>query len=167
MFMGTHINKVDQKRRVSVPLEFRNELAKEDCQALICFPSITGGCMEGGGPSYLQTLRAMIEAIDPYEDARQALEHATLGSCLQLPIDKDGRVTITQKFSQHARIDDQVAFVGLGERFEIWSPDALQQRDDEIRKLAFEKRGLLRAVNRSAARAVNGPGAAAGEGAGQ
>lgn len=147
MFMGTHINKVDAKKRVSVPLEFRNQLAKEDCQSLICFPSITSACLEGGGPAYLDRLQTMIEAIDPYDDARQALEHATLGACLYLPIDKDGRVTITPKFSDHAKIGDHIAFVGLGRKFEIWDPQELDRKEQANRELAFANRGRLLSVN--------------------
>jgi MraZ protein len=40
----------------------------------------------------------------------------------------------------------RVTFVGLGERFEIWSPDAHERRAAEMRKRASENRHLLKPV---------------------
>lgn len=142
--MGTFIKKVDKKQRVSVPFDFRNLLIKEDCHAVICFPSFTGECLEGGGTRYIEKLKTMIEAMDPYDEAREALEDATIGSCLRLAMDQDGRITLGEEFNQHANINSEVAFVGLGDKFQIWNPDDLKENRLKLRKIARENRAMLK-----------------------
>jgi MraZ protein len=37
-------------------------------------------------------------------------------------MDGEGRVTLSDPLKAHAGIDDAVAFVGLGHKFQIWEP---------------------------------------------
>jgi DNA-binding transcriptional regulator/RsmH inhibitor MraZ len=46
----------------------------------------------------------------------------------------------------HARIEDKARFVGLGGRFQIWSPTSHQALMTEMRRLALESVNLLEAV---------------------
>ena len=39
-----------------------------------------------------------------------------------LQIDGEGRIVLPEDLKGHARIDDEVAFVGLGKMFQMWEP---------------------------------------------
>ena len=39
-----------------------------------------------------------------------------------LKIDGEGRVVLSEPLKTHAGITDEVAFVGLGHKFQIWEP---------------------------------------------
>lgn len=144
MFMGTFTNKVDSKSRVSVPHEFRTLLADEDDYSLICFRSFTATCLDAGGVSYIRKLLDMMEDMEPYGELRQAFEFTIIGDSIRLPIDKDGRVTLTEKFFEHAKIEDQIAFVGCGNHVQLWNPDLLQRRSPAMFAAALENRDQLK-----------------------
>ena len=145
MFRGTTTNKVDSKGRISVPAEIRAVLQAEGFDGLICYPSFTDPCLEAGGPAYFETLKGMIDQMDPYDEMRDAFELSIIGDSVRLNFDKDGRVTLPDLIS-HADISDSVTFVGRGEKFQLWNPSVFDQRRFEARRLAAENRGLLQRV---------------------
>jgi MraZ protein len=141
--MGTFTNKVDAKSRVSVPAEFRAILSEEQHDGIICFPSFTDQCLEGGGPQLFESLQSMIEQLDPYDPVRDAFEVSIIGDCQRLFFDREGRITLTGAFSKHADIADYVTFVGRGEKFQMWNPVVYEDYRYKARQLARENRGLL------------------------
>ena len=54
-------------------------------------------------------------------------------------MDKDGRVILPKKLIKHAKISDQVLFVGLGPTFQIWEPNAYENKKSQTIKKAKEK----------------------------
>ena len=48
----------------------------------------------------------------------------------------------------NAGISDKARFVGLGDRFQIWEPAAFEAMKAEMRALALESLGLLKAKPR-------------------
>ena len=59
LFLGTHINKVDKKGRVSVPSQFRLALSDQSFQGIVLYPSLAhDGVAEGSGMSFLEELAA-------------------------------------------------------------------------------------------------------------
>ena len=67
-----------------------------------------------------------------------------------------GRVSLPKELADYAGLNGQVTFVGLGRRFEIWSPAKYEIQSADSRKLARENRhrfaallgGLIRAATR-------------------
>ena len=57
----------------------------------------------------------------------------------KIPLDKDGRVILPKKLIKHAKISDQVLFVGLGPTFQIWEPNAYENKKSQTIKKAKEK----------------------------
>ncbi len=51
---------------------------------------------------------------------------ALLGVSQVLKVDPEGRVQLTDGLKSYAGITDQVAFVGLGEKFQLWAPQAFE-----------------------------------------
>jgi len=143
LFTGTYTNKVDAKGRVSVPAEFRNLIAQEDDDSIVCFPALYGNCLEGGGPTLLEHLYDMIEQMNPYADDRVAFEISILADCQRLNFDGEGRVTLTGAFCKYADISDYVTFVGLGDKFQMWNPVLYEEHRLKYRQLASQNRGLL------------------------
>ncbi len=144
MFMGTHIKNVDAKGRVSVPVDFRNVLSEAKESAVVCFPAFVGECLEGAGQAYFEKMKAYIEDRDPYDEVRGAFEISIIADSFRLPIDREGRISPAQSFFDHADIEDQVAFVGLGEKFQMWHPGKYEEHRMMARELAKQNRGLLK-----------------------
>jgi len=146
MFLSSATNTLDAKGRVSVPADFRVVVAQSAFDGIIVWPSFDGAYLEGGGIALLQDYQRSLEALDYYDEGRVALQRAIFAESRRLPFDSGGRVSLPKDLHEYAGLNGKVTFVGLGRRFEIWSPSAYAQRTENVRKLARENRHRLKPV---------------------
>src|SRR5262245_19122988 len=140
MFVGTHIVGVDAKGRVSIPAPFRASLKGSD--TIYVWPSYKGAYLEAGDLALLETYKdAMAREA---ETTREDLEYSIFSEVRALDFDATGRVSLPDELRKHAGLNGKAAFTGLSDRFEIWSPDALESRIAEARAQAQEARATLR-----------------------
>lgn len=133
LFLSTHINKIDKKGRVSVPAQWRAGLADQPFQGVVLFPSNTHTALEGFAWSYMEELSGRLDAFDLFSAEQDDLATAVFAQSVQLPFDGDGRVILPADLIDFARLSEGAAFVGMGAKFQIWSPDALSARKTEAR----------------------------------
>ncbi|MEE8172945.1 MAG: division/cell wall cluster transcriptional repressor MraZ [Alphaproteobacteria bacterium] len=125
LFTGHVVNKVDRKGRVSVPASFRNELAKLSFPGIIVFPSPEGlPAIDGAGIDWLENLSANFGTANPFALKLPKSRMALFGQVERLSFDPEGRVILTRGLMEHAGINDSAAFIGMGETFQIWQPEA-------------------------------------------
>jgi MraZ protein len=55
-------------------------------------------------------------------DGEDDLIETIMGLVRELPFDPEGRISLPRAFAEHAGIGEEATFVGLGNRFQIWSP---------------------------------------------
>ena len=133
-FLSTYVNKVDRKKRVSVPAPFRAALAGSSFGGLIVYPSLRETAIEAFSRDVLDQLnsRRMSRSLegDDFEQillgGGDGLVEAVMAMVHQLPFDREGRVVLPPALAAHAGISDQAAFVGRGNRFQIWAPETFQ-----------------------------------------
>ena len=125
LFTGHTVNKVDRKGRVSVPANFRNELAKLSFPGVIVYPSPEGlPALDGAGIDWLENLSANFGSANPFAPKLPKSRMALFGQVERLNFDPEGRVILTRELMDHANISDAAAFIGMGETFQIWHPTA-------------------------------------------
>jgi len=156
VFLSTTTNNRDAKGRVSVPADFRAVITAQSLlhpggheaafDGVIVRPSFSGECLEGGGEQLFEAYRASINALDYFDSSREAMEQAIFGESRRLPFDSGGRVSLPQDLADMFGFNGRVTFVGLGDRFEIWPPEAHEARAAKMRKLASENRHLLKPI---------------------
>ena len=146
MFLATITNSLDANGRVSVPADFRNVVANSNFDGIIVWPSFDGAYLEGGGIALLEDYQKSLDHIDHYDEGRIALQRAIFAASRPLSFDSGGRVSLPKDLHEYAGLNGKVTFVGLGRRFEIWSPKALEAQNENIRKLARENRHRLKPV---------------------
>jgi MraZ protein len=154
VFVSTATNGIDGKGRVSVPAAFRSNVSGGPFDGIYVWPSFDGPWLEGGGQALMDDYLDMVEDMDPYDDARQALEQSIFGAARTLAFDANGRITLPRDLAEHAGLDGKATFVGLGRRFEIWNPESYEARASSARTFAKENKLKLRRPRR------NGEGAA-------
>lgn len=145
MFLGTHIVGVDTKGRASVPAPFRALLrgGDEGRGRVFVWPSYRGAFLEGGDAALLERYRTALDTRGAFDDLRDDLDYAIFAEARALDLDETGRASLPEDLRAHAGLNGKAAFVGLSERFEIWSPEKLDVRIAEARAKAAEKRALL------------------------
>jgi MraZ protein len=148
VFLSTFEKQLDSKRRIVVPAEFRAATGPGPFAGVFCFPSIEADCLEGGGKTLFDRYQAVIAEVPFGDPLRFALETTVLGGMHELAFDTAGRITLPEALCDEFGLKDLVAVVGLGDRFQIWEPSAFEAMREEMRALARESLGLLKAKPR-------------------
>jgi MraZ protein len=134
LFLSKTVNRLDKKGRISVPAGFRAALANQAFQGVVLFPSHHHQCLEGFGWNYMEEMNKRLSSFDLFSDEQDDMATAIFADSVQLPFDKEGRIILTEDLIQHAGLEDQAAFVGLGQKFQIWAPGAFEKRRETARK---------------------------------
>lgn len=134
LFLSTHTNKVDAKGRVSVPAGFRATLSSQEFSGVVLIPSNKFPALEGFAMSMMQEISSRLDRFDLFSDTQDDLAAAIFASATPLSFDDTGRIGIPKELLAHANITDNAVFVGLGNKFQIWEPNAFAQRRAQAMK---------------------------------
>jgi MraZ protein len=148
MFLSSYESGVDAKKRVSIPASFRKVLGGAD--AVFLWPSLDKPCIEGAGQALMNAFEDSMGDIDLMDRRRFALAGYIMGEARQARFDEGGRIVLDAELLSTAGISDKARFVGLGDRFQIWEPAAYDAVKAEMRALALDSLGLLKAKPRAA-----------------
>jgi len=126
LFLATHINKLDKKGRVSVPAAWRAALTSPEFSGVVLTPSHKNPCLDGFGFARMNQLAAAMDDYAFYSDDQAALATTLFGNAQPLNFDADGRISLPEALTAHAKISENIAFIGLGQFFQLWEPGALK-----------------------------------------
>lgn len=121
-FVSHYTLRLDAKGRVSIPAPFRAVLARDGFEGIYCYPALGRPALDAGGHALLAEIETLIARFAPFSEEREQLAAALYGTSEVLKVDGEGRVTLTEPLKSHAGIADEVAFAGLGHKFQIWEP---------------------------------------------
>ena len=143
-FVSTFTNKIDAKGRVSIPAPFRAVLERDGyAGGIYCYPSLDAPALDAGGERLARKIDGLLAGLPDYSDERDELSVALYGEVQVLSLDGDGRIVLPESLRAHAGIAAQVAFVGLGDKFQIWEPDRFAERRQRARDKVRDHKKLL------------------------
>ena len=148
MFLSSFENKLDKKGRVSVPATFRSHLASMGYNSFISYPSFNHSALEACSQDRIEKLSNTIDSLNPFEEKRDYFATSVLSESVNLQFDTEGRVSFTKKLLNHARIKNNILFVGLGKTFQIWEPKMFEKFKVVARKKAYQNISNLRWENK-------------------
>ena len=148
MFLSSFVNKLDKKGRVSVPATFRSHLNSLGYNGFISYPSFNHSDLEECSQDRIEKLSNTIDSLSPFEEKRDYFATSVLSESENLQFDTEGRISISQKLLKHAKIKNNVLFVGLGNTFQIWEPGNFNKFKTFARKKAFQNRSNLKWENK-------------------
>ena len=144
MFLSTFENKIDKKGRVSVPATFRSHLNSMGYNGFISYPSFNHSALEACSQERIEKLTITIDSLNPFEEKRDFFATSILSESENLQFDTEGRVSLSNKLLNHAKIKNNVLFVGLGKTFQIWEPTNFEKFKIVARKKAYQNRSNLK-----------------------
>ena len=144
MFLSSYENKLDKKGRVSVPASFRSHLSSLGYSGFIAYPSFNNEALEACSQNRIEKLSNTIDSLNPFEEKRDFFATSVLSESISLQFDSEGRVLISEKLLNHARIKNNILFVGLGKTFQIWEPKSFEKFKVVARKKAYKNRANLK-----------------------
>ena len=148
MFLSSFENKIDKKGRVSVPANFRSHLNSLGYNGFISYPSFNYPALEACSQDRIEKLSNAIDSLNPFEEKRDYFATSVLSESESHQFDTEGRVSISEKLLNHAKIKNNVLFVGLGRTFQIWEPTNFDKFKSLARKKAFQNRSNLKWENK-------------------
>ena len=143
-FNGTHRLQFDQKGRISIPASFRGALREDSSAAnappgpisipLVLRPSEQAKCIEARSENGFAGLRAELDKFPKLSRERAAMALVLFADAQAVETDKEGRVIIEQSLLSYAGISrpGEAVFMGLGDLFQIWSPEMLAAHKAEM-----------------------------------
>ena len=144
MFLSSYENKLDKKGRVSVPATFRSHLNSMGYNGFISYPSFNYSALEACSQDRIEKLSNTIDSLNPFEEKRDFFATSILSESENLQFDTEGRVSLSNKLLNHAKIKNNVLFVGLGKTFQIWEPKHFEKFKIVARKKAYQNRSNLK-----------------------
>jgi MraZ protein len=149
-FVSTFTNRLDAKGRISVPAPFRLVLERQllgpasgPAPSIYCYPALDAEALDAGGEVLAQTIDGLLAGLPDYSDERDELSVALYGDVQLLGLDGDGRIVLSESLRQHAGLEGQATFVGLGQKFQIWAPERFEERRQRAREKVRESRKLM------------------------
>ncbi len=128
MFIGQYEAVLGEKNRIAIPKKFRNELGEK-----FIIAKWYEGCLVLVSGKYwsalLEKLRGRSKIITlPVRDTDRFI----LGSAYEVEPDSQGRVVLPEKLVKYASLKNEVSFLGLGDRIEIWDKVLWEKREKFI-----------------------------------
>ncbi len=144
MFLSSYENKLDKKGRVSVPASFRSHLSSLGYNGFIAYPSFNHSALEACSQERIEKLSNTIDSLNPFEEKRDFFATSVLSESINLQFDSEGRVLVSEKLLDHAKIKNNILFVGLGKTFQIWEPNNFKKFKVVAREKAYQNRSNLK-----------------------
>ncbi len=132
-FLSSSVNRIDAKGRVSVPGPFRALATKRGYHDLYALRALEEPALNVGGPDLLDLYERQLSSMDPFLQATDDMSAYLHGDGMFLKLDGDGRITISEQIREFTGISTDVGFLGRGQFFQIWEPQAMSAHMAEVR----------------------------------
>ena len=109
------------------------------------YPSFNHDALEACAQDRIEKLSNTMN-YNPFEEKRDYFATSVLSSNLQF--DTEGRISLSKKLLNHAKIKNNLLFVGLSKTFQIWEPKNFEKFKIFARKKAFKNRSNLKWENK-------------------
>jgi MraZ protein len=144
MFFGEYAHAIDEKSRITLPARFRDELA--------------GGVVIGRGldrnldvyprASWTTVVEERLAGLDPFSRETRELQRFFFSGVVDAVPDRQGRVLVPPRLTEHAGLDREAVVVGVYDHLEIWDRatwsehlQAVEGRVEDVAERLAEKRG--------------------------
>ena len=132
-----------------MPATFRSHLSSMGYNGFISYPSFNHTALEACSQERIEKLSNTIDSLNPFEEKRDYFATSILSESVNLQFDTEGRVSFTEKLLDHAKIKNNILFVGLGKTFQVWEPKIFEKFKIVARKKAYQNRSNLKWENKN------------------
>lgn len=127
MFLGQYEHNIDEKGRITIPAEFREELG--DC---VVITQGYDGNLQALPLELYDLLAERIRGISILDPDSRRLRRIFFSYAKKIEFDKAGRVLLPAFLRDTANLKENAILVGNGEYFELWSPENWQVQQTSL-----------------------------------
>ena len=121
MFRGQFEHAIDAKGRTSLPARYRDVLAATNDLRLVVTPALFDPCLKVYPMKAWEELEAKIAALPEFDPNAILLRRRFLSAAVECDLDKQGRILIVPNLREHAALEKEVLWAGMGRTAELWS----------------------------------------------
>jgi MraZ protein len=126
MFRGHFEHAIDAKGRTSIPSRFRDVLTAENDARLIVTPALFDPCLHVHPMRAWEDLEAKIANLPQFDPNVVAFRRRYISAAVECEIDKQGRILIPPALREHAGLQKDVLWAGMGQTIELWASERWQ-----------------------------------------
>ena len=127
-----------------MPASFRSYLSSLGYNGVICYPSFNNQSIEACSQDRIEKLSNTIDSLNPFEEKRDFFATSILSESISLQFDSEGRISLSSKLLKHAKIKNNMLFVGQGKTFQIWEPAVFEKFKAQAKKKSNLYRASLK-----------------------
>ena len=134
-FIGEYYHSMDAKNRVMVPAKFREAFTEKDESPEFYITRGPERCLLVYTPDQWNHWEETLDEITDVKNLKGSVRHyhrAVYAGARHIACDKLGRIVIPQVLADHAGLANEVVFVGVKRRMEIWSGDVWKKYQEKI-----------------------------------
>jgi MraZ protein len=125
MFLGRYEHNIDEKGRLTIPVRYR-ELLENGAYVSQGFDR---NLMVLDAPSF-EKMYEHVNQMSMTDPTARQLKRFIFSSAERVDIDRAGRMLLPQFLREAARLNATAMVIGVGDYFEIWSPQNWAQQND-------------------------------------
>jgi len=129
VFVGSHTHAIDTKGRVSVPKRFLDHFRAPGDPRMFFATVGLDGCIFLLPQAEFDAMAATVRAASIGSEEARAFGRRFFSSTRELEVDAAGRILMPKELRDSAAIGDEVLFVGVDTRIELWSPQRWATHD--------------------------------------
>ncbi len=129
MIIGEYKSKIGEKKRVSRPAKFREEIGEN----LILTRGYEEALILVNKKMWKNVAKDVMNGSFTDKNIRDT-SRFLVGSAKEIEMDAQGRFVIPQALYAHAGLSNEVVFIGLGNWIEIWATEKWQKRVEYLQK---------------------------------
>jgi len=127
MLIGEFTSKLGEKNRTALPKKFRDEIGND----LIVAKGYDGCLILVTKEQWTGITKDML--VGPYtKEAVRDTGRFIMGSASEVDTDKQGRFVLPKTLTDYAAMENEVIFIGLMNRVEIWDAKKWRERSDYL-----------------------------------
>jgi MraZ protein len=131
MFKGFSTISIDAKGRLAIPARHRDQLSIEDSNALVLTLNPWDRCLWLYPSSEWEVIEDKLQGLSDFDRESRRTKQIIRGYATDCALDSQGRVLLPNELRKFALLDKRVAFLGQGNKFEIWDDDTWSAQRDE------------------------------------
>ena len=150
VFQGNFLNGVDAKGRASIPAAFRDAVQANAGEKRVVLMPHRGmrPCLTGYDTAHIAEINAAQAAkvaADEVSGDDDLSRMRAFGLSQSVAYEETGRIVLPEDLRDHAEIEDEALFIGLGNAFQVWNPDLFLEETDDPLIAKFIRRKLEKA----------------------
>ena len=124
MFQGETAITIDDKGRLTIPVAYRELVARAGNRLVVAYNPYESGCLWLYPEADWEKVRDQVMALPNAKRVHRNLQLKLVGAATPVEIDGNGRLLVPPSHRNAACIDKKAVLLGMGGKFELWSEQA-------------------------------------------